>query len=429
MSERLLIGSLFSGFLGLDRAVERAFDAETVWVSDIDKGACKVLAYRAPGVPNLGDITAVDWHKVQPVDIITGGSPCQDISTAGRLAGMTEGTRSNLWVEMREAIRILQPAYVIWENVRGAYSTAAHSAVELGPRRVGGKHRGPALRALGRVLGDLAALGFDAEWHGLRAADVGAPHGRFRVFVVASHPARVRHEWSRTSRDGWAGPVNGGGEAVDLLPTPDANLGNGGRQRSAAALAVGAHQVNLSDLPRLLLGMPLGIAVQLLPTTTASDGERVSTTYGRGNPTLVGALLTTPRATRGGSSSETVQLLPTPSVADSQGGHERRGGKRGDELLLKGIATHQAWGKYAAAIAQWEAIHGPAPAPTKPGRNGRPKLNPAFAEWMMGAPAGWITDVPGVTDNEALKMAGNGVVEQQAYAALCLMLDRMETTK
>jgi len=82
----------------------------------------------------------------------------------------------------------------------------------------------------------------------------------------------------------------------------------------------------------------------------------------------------------------------------------------------------------AAAIARWEAIHGPAPAPTKPGRNGRPKLNPAFACWMMGAPPGWITDVPGVTDNEALKMAGNGVVEQQAYAALRLMLERMETT-
>ena len=144
-------------------------------------------------------------------------------------------------------------------------------------------------------------------------------------------------------------------------------------------------------------------------------------------------LLPTPRATCGGNGMGmplgiAVQLLPTPSVADSQGGHERRGGKRGDELLLKGIATHQAWGKYAAAIAQWEAIHGPAPAPTKPGRNGRPKLNPDFASWMMGTPPGWITDVPGVTDNEALKMAGNGVVEQQAYAALCLILDRMETT-
>ena len=120
------------------------------------------------------------------------------------------------------------------------------------------------------------------------------------------------------------------------------------------------------------------------------------------------------------------RLLPTPSVADATGGHERRGGKRGDELLLKGIATHQACGPYTAAVARWEAIVGPAPAPTKPGRNGRPKLNPAFAEWMMGAPAGWITNTPGVTDTEALRMAGNGVVRQQAEAALRLMLNRME---
>ena len=408
MSERLLIGSLFSGALGLDRAVERAFGAETVWVSDIDKGACKVLAYRAPGVPNLGDITAVDWSEVQPVDIITGGSPCQDISTAGRLAGMTEGTRSNLWVEMREAIRILQPAYVIWENVRGAYSTAAHSSVELGPRRVGGKHRGPALRALGRVLGDLAALGFDAEWHGLRAADVGAPHGRFRVFVLASHPervARLERPGLRPSEPrgfGWGRPADSRGEAsVGLLPTPTTRDHKGRNQRDDASCLTGA----LLPTPRATCGGSNTETVALLSKESANNGN------GMGMPLGIA-----------------VQLLPTPSVADSQGGHERRGGKRADELLLKGIATHQAWGKYAAAIAQWEAIHGPAPAPTKPGRNGRPKLSPDFACWMMGTPPGWITDVPGVTDNEALKMAGNGVVEQQAFAAICLMLDRMETT-
>ena len=354
----LTIGSLFSGALGLDRAAERAFGAETVWVSDIDKGACKVLAYRAPGVPNLGDITTVDWRKVQPVDVITGGSPCQDISTAGRLAGMTEGTRSNLWVEMREAIRILQPAYVVWENVRGAYSARATSAMESDPRLLGDHNPSkPALRALGRVLGDLAALGFDAEWHGLRASDVGAPHARLRVFVVASHPERVNHL----------------GRALDT------------NARRA------------------------GTPIDPLPTPTASDGERVSTTYGNGMGMPLGIA---------------VKLLPTPSVADALGGHERRGGKRADELLLKGIATHQAWGPYATAIAQWEAIHGPAPAPTKPGRNGRPKLNPAFAEWMMGAPSGWITDTPGVTDNEAFKMVGNGVVERQALAALHIIQKR-----
>ena len=355
------LGSLFSGFGGLDMAIEEVFGARTVWNSDIEPGPRKVLAHRFPGVPNLGDITAVDWSKVEPVDIIAGGSPCQDISSAGRMAGMREGTRSNLWVEMREAIRALQPTYVIWENVRGALSTPAASAMESDPRLLGDHPNGqPVLRALGRVLGDLAKLGFDAEWHGLLAGCkrhsvgtcrecVGAPHGRARFFVVAAHPERVaRGEWR--------------------IATP----------RQAAGVR------------------PLG-----------ADPRR-----DRAPITQLGIA---------------VQLLPTPSVADATGGHERRGGKRGDELLLKGIATHQAWGPYAAAIARWEAIVGPAPAPTKPCRTGRPKLNPAFAEWMMGAPAGWITNTPGVTDTEALRMAGNGVVRQQAVAALRLMLNRMET--
>ena len=194
-----------------------------------------------------------------------------------------------------------------------------------------------------------------------------------------------------------------------LLPTPSAgnfNAGEDPEQWEARRQRVKETANNGNGM-----GMPLGIAVKLLPTPKASNNEkRQKLGYGMN---LGQALGVTP-------------LLPTPSVADTTGGHERRGGKRGDELPLKGIATHQAWGPYTAAIARWEAIVGPAPAPTKPGRNGRPKLNPAFAEWMMGAPAGWITDTPGVTDNEALRMAGNGVVRQQAEAALRLMFNRME---
>ena len=68
---QLRLGSLFSGFGGLDRAIERVFDARTVWVSDIEPGPCKVLAYRFPGVPNLGDITTIDWRQVEPVGRIT----------------------------------------------------------------------------------------------------------------------------------------------------------------------------------------------------------------------------------------------------------------------------------------------------------------------------------------------------------------------
>ena len=156
------IGSLFSGYGGLDMAAEQAFGATTAWVSDVDKGACKILAHRYPDVPNLGDITTIDWAAVEPVDIITGGSPCQDLSHAGKRSGMTEGTRSNLWVAMREAIAQIKPSIVVWENVRGAYSATADSDLEHCPGCMGDPaDRGPVLRALGRVLGDLSDLGYD----------------------------------------------------------------------------------------------------------------------------------------------------------------------------------------------------------------------------------------------------------------------------
>ena len=98
MSFRL--GSLFSGYGGLDLAVEEVFGARTVWNSDIDPGPRKVLAHRFPDVPNLGDITTIDWHEVEPVDVICGGFPCQDVSTVGKRAGIAPGTRSGLWAHM-----------------------------------------------------------------------------------------------------------------------------------------------------------------------------------------------------------------------------------------------------------------------------------------------------------------------------------------
>ena len=107
MPEALTHGSLFAGMGGLDLAIADVFGAETAWVSDVDPGANAILAHRYPDAPNLGDITKVDWATVEPVHIISGGSPCQDLSMAGRRAGMTDGTRSNLWVSMREAIAVL----------------------------------------------------------------------------------------------------------------------------------------------------------------------------------------------------------------------------------------------------------------------------------------------------------------------------------
>src|SRR5690625_845602 len=181
------VGSLFSGYGGLDLAVERHFNAETVWHAEWEDAPSKVLAHHWPGVPNFRDVTQVDRESVEPVDIITGGFPCQDVSMAGKRAGMVEGTRSNLWGAMRTAIETIRPQYAVIENVRGLLSATAQSDSDL-EQRPGfmGDEPNVTLRALGRVLGDLADIGFNAEWYGLRAADIGAPHGRYRVFILAT---------------------------------------------------------------------------------------------------------------------------------------------------------------------------------------------------------------------------------------------------
>ncbi|MBP8882323.1 MAG: DNA cytosine methyltransferase, partial [Dermatophilaceae bacterium] len=384
MTGRLL--SLFSGYGGLDMAIESVLDVRTAYVADIDPGARKVLAHRFPDAPNLGDVTAVDWPRLGPIDVIAGGSPCQDLSHAGRRAGMTEGTRSNLWVAMREAIAALRPSLVVWENVRGAYSAGADSALEFcaGCMGEGRLDAGPVLRALGRVLGDLSDLGYDAVWHGLRAADVGAPHGRFRVFVLAYPEGDDTRWWPTGPGEAEGGRARGDAAGRGLLPTPTTRDHKGANQRGDDTCLTGA----------------------LLPTPRATDGTK-------GGPNQRGSSgdLMLPSAV--------MQLLPTPSVADVMGGRKARSGERNDEPLLNGIAHANLWGDYAAAIARWEAILGrPAPEPTQTSAKGNPQLSPRFVEWMMGVPDGWITDVPGITRNEALKACGNGVVPQQAEAAI-----------
>ena len=120
-----------------------------------------------------------------------------------------------------------------------------------------------------------------------------------------------------------------------------------------------------------------------------------------------------------------MQLLPTPRTANNENRQsDGYGGKDGNFYgLVNGLTD---WGEYAAAIARHEQAWGvPAPEPTEPGPKGSPRLSARFVEWMMMQPAGWVTDVPGVTRNEALKMLGNGVVTPQAAHAIRVMLDRI----
>jgi DNA (cytosine-5)-methyltransferase 1 len=182
---KMKIGSLFSGYGGLDLAVSKVLGAEVAWHCEWEDAPSKVLEANFPGVPNYRDVSTVDWDSVEPVDILTGGFPCQDLSNAGKRAGLKEGTRSGLWSEFYKAITILKPKIVIIENVRGLLSAKADSGMEYGTEIMEQAERGVVLRALGAVLGDLADIGYDAKWTGVRASEAGAPHQRYRVFIVA----------------------------------------------------------------------------------------------------------------------------------------------------------------------------------------------------------------------------------------------------
>ena len=182
----LKIGSLFSGYGGLDLAVSAVTGAEVAWHVEFDAAPSKILEKRFPGVPNYGDVSKVDFTQVEPVDILTGGFPCQDLSLAGKRAGLKEGTRSGLWTEFARAIDEIRPRWVVIENVRGLLSAAAACDLERCAFCMGDADGEPILRALGAVLGDLASRGYDARWTGVRAADAGAPHNRFRIFILAN---------------------------------------------------------------------------------------------------------------------------------------------------------------------------------------------------------------------------------------------------
>jgi DNA (cytosine-5)-methyltransferase 1 len=208
------IGSLFSGYGGLDRAVMDTLGGTVAWHVEHDKHPSAILAAHYPDVPNYGDVTAVDWAAVEPVDVLTGGFPCQDLSTAGKRRGLRPGTRSGLWEQMAYAIDQLRPSLVVIENVRGLLSAYAHSDVESCPICLGDGPDG-ALRALGAVVGDLAGLGYGCRWGGVRASDAGAPHGRFRVFLVA-YPDREHGDWRGDRGPGrWTEPTDGRATPAD----------------------------------------------------------------------------------------------------------------------------------------------------------------------------------------------------------------------
>jgi DNA (cytosine-5)-methyltransferase 1 len=390
------VGGLFEGYGGLTAAVRAVLGGDLVWYSEIEPAACQLLDYHHPDVPNLGDVTAVDWDDVEPVDVLTGGFPCQDVSGAGRRAGMRPGTRSGLWSHMAYAINQLRPNLVVIENVRGLLSADAHCDLEPCPWCVG-DNEGRPLRALGAVLGDLAQLGYDARWHGLRAADVGAPHGRFRVFIVAT-------------------PADASGVGLEGAESQRVRLGQ--QQRHSYSRRSIAPDTDTDSVGSVRDGGPRGRRTGSADHDLAAadpDGDAVReqpvTLTGGGGPTVAG------------------QPVLREAAANTTGGERQRTQPNHLGTATRSAAepgecpSAAAWGAYEPAIRRWERILGRvAPSPTIVGKKGGQQLAPLFVEWLMGLPAGHVTAVPGLSRNEQLKLLGNGVVPQQAEAALRWLL-------
>lgn len=386
------IGSLFTGYGGLDMGVAMALDpdARVAWTSDVEPGPCKLAATRWPDTPNLGDITQINWDDVEPVDIICGGSPCQDLSLAGKRAGMAQGTRSGLWESMAAAVETIRPRLVVWENVLGALSARAYSPVESEPGMLGNESTGPLVRAAGRVVGDLASLGYSSAWRIVRASDAGAPHQRARFFLIGypdGEPWGVRRPARpRKAQGGWPFSESAGSGVGALMPTP-----------TSSDYKACNHQDGT--------GHSLTQAVQLLPTPQAVNASRSSAGYGPNLHEVVTA------------------LLPTPTASDGIMGLPRTSGRPPEKSTkLATRLEYTDYGTYAPAIARWEKVTGrAAPPPSTPSRRpgGKPQLSARFVEWMMGLPDGHVTGHDLALPREhQLRLLGNGVVPQQAALAV-----------
>lgn len=464
----LRLGSLCTGYGGLDLAAEAMFDnLIAVWCAEFEEAQSRVIAARFDDLPNLHDVKRIPWWILAPIDVMTAGYPCQPFSYAGARKGADD--ERHLWPAILEGITIMRPRHVLLENVRGHLT--------LG---------------FDQVLADLHHAGYGASWRILEAAAVGACHLRARLFIYAQP---VEHMVQPTSpviavvgepggglrdaqedffgdREPFRGklPQSGsmvGGKIhevlmhqppvkVTTLPTPNTMEHLPAREGEARERQLrrgeGEHasrRQSMGNLREDILSIPIAKG-GYLPTPDASvanDGEGYSTCKARrdyhaskpvgatraGMPLSIAVqTLPTPRAANGmnrplrKNATDDTRLedavamhltnfdgeyLPTPRSSRGASSTEiayALGAERSNDDRTQGevvFVKPADWGKYANAIIRHACMMGTEPPiPTQPNHNGKPELAPAFVEWMQGLPAGWVTD-PALWDGVKPKKA------------------------
>lgn len=343
--------SLCTGYGGLDLAVEAYFDAELIGCSDINKASALAIDKHFK-VPNYGDLRNLIGTDLQ-FDILTAGYPCQPFSHAGQRKG-TEDER-HIWPYIAQIISHSRPRIVVLENVRGHLS--------LGFKE---------------VLKDLAELGYAAQWTVVRASDVGAPHQRARLFILAT-----------TDPDSFG---------FSLVEHEGRTQGNQGQSQSQSQ-HLGESSITDSN------------------GTTCDQSRRAD----RG---LHGA---TSEVINGSNRDEYRCCNQTSSNPNDSGRLRYLSGSSGrfdscgeNQRVSNPINKHQPHDGQMPKLGRRFASRCEMSMQTAPNPLVDGKLSAKFVEYMMGLQEGWVTDLP-ITRNQQLMMLGNGVVPQQAYYALELL--------
>jgi DNA (cytosine-5)-methyltransferase 1 len=402
------IGSLFSGYGGLDMAVP----GEVAWYSEIEPAACKVLAAHHPNVPNLGDVKKIDWANVPRVDILTGGYPCQPFSSAGNRKGKED--ERHLWPYVKDAISVLRPRIAILENVRGHLS--------LG---------------LADVIGDLASVGYDARWGLVRASDAGATHNRARVFIVA-YPAGQGLQ----RPDTWyAARAGSGKSSAGYSPIADTSSERHGQGQNFGVVGRMGTASEVSGREASTSRQESCDRSDEVTSDTESNEQRESAELGQiwsqswhgNNGRSEQFTSDTTGGTRsepgnqdedrpsGGCEQPRERVSANSSVGNADSSNVREIREVQKSRNESGGISAVNWGQFEPAIRRWESVLGrQSPAPSVLSANGKPRLNPIFVEWMMGLPVGHVTG-HSLSSAQELKMLGNGVCPQQAVRALQLL--------